>query len=280
MKKTIIASAIAAVVSAPAFADVNISGAVQIEAGEIRTGTAAATSQYITRSDIKFSGSEDMGNGMKAGFNITQTVDDAAVSANTDRFVTVSGDFGQLKAGTFESYIESTIGASAANDAGHDVSNEINDGETGTQNQIEFSMSPMAGLTVGYQAGDSADTVFASYSNGGLTVRVAQESGNGSRDVTAMSAEYKMDGLRARVVQLDDDNGDAPVWMGVDYTMGSNNIAVSTVNNTGASGAQDNDMTVSLSHALSKQTTVYIAHGSDDNASVNDETLVGIKHSF
>jgi predicted porin len=276
MKKTIIASAIAAVVSAPAFADVKISGAVQIEAGEIRTGSAAATSQYITRSDIKFSGSEDMGNGMKAGFNITQTVDDATASANTDRFVTVSGDFGQLKAGTFESYIESTIGASAANDAAHDVSNEISDGETGTQNQIEFSMSPMAGLSVGYQAGDTADTVFASYSNAGLTVRAAQNSGNGSTDVTAFSVEYKMDGLRARYVEIDNDSGVAPSWFGVDYTMGNNNIAISQI----MDGADDNNMTVSLNHQLSKQTNVYIAHGSDDDASVNDETIVGIKHSF
>jgi len=278
MKKTIVAAAVAALTAAPAFADVTISGAVQIEAGERNAASSgAATSNYTTKSDIFFKGSEDLGNGMKAGFVIQRTADDAsAISTSSDRFVTLSSDMGTLKAGTFEQYIEGSIGASAANDPAHDVSNEISDGESAAQNGMAIEMSPMGGLTVGYQAGDSSDTVYAAYSNGGLTVKAAQESGNGSRDVTAMSAQFAMDGLKARVVTVDDDNGDAPVWMGVDYTMGANNIAVSKVTD----GTNDGDMTVSLKHSLSKRTNVYIAHGSDDSDSTRDETLVGIKHSF
>jgi len=279
MKKTIVAAAVAALTAAPAFADVTITGAVQIEAGERNAAsTGAATSNYTTKSDIFFKGSEDLGNGLKAGFVIQRTSDDAtAISTSSDRFVTLSNDMGTLKAGTFEQYIEGTIGASAANDPAHDVSNEISDGESAAQNGMAVEMSPMAGLTVGYQAGDSSDTVYAAYSNAGLTVKAAQESGNGATDVTAYSLQYKMDGLTARYVSIANDAGNNDAgWAGVDYTMGANNIAVSQV----VDGDADGDITVSLKHSLSKRTNVYIAHGSDDSDSTRDETLVGIKHSF
>jgi predicted porin len=276
MKKTIVSAAVAAVFAAPvAIADVTVSGAVQVEAGEEGTGGA---SQFKTKSDIFFKGSEDLGNGMKAGFVIQRTSDDqSAISATSDRFVTLSSDMGTLKAGHFEQYIEGTIGASAANDAAHDVSNEISDGEASSQDGVAVELSPMSGLTVGYQAGDTSDTAYASFSSSGLTVKAAQESGNGATDVDAFSVEYKMDGLKARYVSVANDagNNDA-AWFGVDYSMGANNIAVSQV----VDGDNDGDMTVSLKHSLSKRTNVYIAHGSDDNASANDETLVGIKHSF
>ena len=283
MKKTIVAAAVAAVFAAPvAMADVSISGAVQVEAGEEGTGGA---SSIKTKSDIFFKGSEDMGNGLKAGFLIQRTSDDqAGVSGTSDRFVTLSNGTVNMKAGMFEHYMESSIGGAAANDAAHDVSNEISVGEINTSStnagdSIEVTMSPMAGATVGYQLGDNADTVFASYSNGGLMVRVAQESNANEKDILGVVAQYKMDGLTLRAVNMDDDAGTDQTWYGAEYSMGSNTFGVSVVDGNG-DGADDGDMTVSLRHALSKRTNVYIAHGSDDDTSANDETLVGIKHSF
>jgi hypothetical protein len=282
MKKTIVAAAVAALTAAPAFADVTISGAVQVEAGEEGSGGA---SSIKTKSDIFFKGSEDLGNGMKAGFLIQRTADDqSAVSSGSDRFVTLSTGTVNVKAGYFEHYMESSIGGAAANDAAHDVSNEISVGEINTSStnagdSVEVSFSPMAGATVGYQLGDNADTVFAQYSNGGLMVRVAQENNASEKDILGIVAQYKLDDLTLRVVDMDNDADADQTWLGAEYTMGANTFGVSVVDGNG-DGADDGDMTVSLKHALSKRTNVYIAHGSDDDTSANDETLVGIKHSF
>jgi len=282
MKKTIVAAAVAALTAAPAFADVTISGAVQVEAGEEGSGGA---SSIKTKSDIFFKGSEDLGNGMKAGFLIQRTADDqSAVSSGSDRFVTLSTGTVNVKAGYFEHYMESSIGGAAANDAAHDVSNEISVGEINTSStnagdSVEVSFSPMAGATVGYQLGDNADTVFAQYSNGGLMVRVAQENNASEKDILGIVAQYKLDDLTLRVVDMDNDADADQTWLGAEYTMGANTFGVSVVDGNG-DGADDGDVTVSLKHALSKRTSVYIAHGSDDDASANDETLVGIKHSF
>jgi hypothetical protein len=286
MKKTIVAAAVAAVFAAPvAMADVKISGAVQFEAGEFDDAqtdptSAANSSDNRVKTDITFSGSEDLGNGLKAGFKITQTADgQTAQRTDEDMYVTLSNGTFNLKAGNFEHYIESSIGAMAANDASHDVSNEISGDESGasvTGQSIELSASPIAGVTVGFQTGDAADTMFAQYSNAGLTVRVASENNDGGDDVLGVAAEYKYDNLTVRYVTIEDRDADDPAWLGASYTMGANTIAVGMIDG----GASDGDTTLSLSHALSKSTSVYLVSGTDDSASANDETVVGIKHSF
>ena len=282
MKKTIVAAAVAAVFAAPvAMADVKISGAVQFEAGEFDDNAGStADSMNKIKTDITVSGSEDLGNGLKAGFKLTQTRDDqSAERTDEDAFITLSNGTINAKMGSFEHYIESSIGGMAANDASHDVSNEISDGESGTSaagESIEVNVSPMAGLTVGFQTGDNADTVYAAYSNAGLTVRVASENNASGEDVVGLAAQYKIDGLTLKAVTIDNDSGEAPEWYGASYTMGANTIAASVVNG----GSTDGDTTLSLNHALSKSTNVYLVLGTDDNAGGDDETVVGIKHKF
>jgi predicted porin len=68
MKKTIIASAIAAAVAAPAaFADVKISGMVAYEQST-KDDAGVSTDAGNVYTDLVFTGSEDLGNGLKAGF--------------------------------------------------------------------------------------------------------------------------------------------------------------------------------------------------------------------
>ena len=275
MKKTIVAAAVAALTAAPAFADVTISGAVQVEAGEFTDN-----STQVTKSDVFFKGSEDLGNGMKAGFVIQRTADDSsAVSTGSDRFVTLSNGSMTLKTGFYEQYIEGVIGASAANEPGHDTSNEIDAGEAAAQNTTGIEFAPMAGVTVGAQHGVDVSTVYASYSNAGLTVRAAQESGGSVvGDVDAFSVEYKMDGLRGRYVSIES-TGDDAAWVGVDYTTGPYNFAISKVVDDGATGSEEDDMTASVKYAMSKRTSLYLVHDTQDSANT-ESTIVGIKHSF
>jgi hypothetical protein len=281
MKKTIVAAAVAAVFAAPvAMADVSISGNVYFEAGEFddNSGTTA-DSMMKTRTDIKFAASEDLGNGLKAGAAIVMTADDQADSIYDDKYLTLDGDMFSIKAGNFETYMESHVGAMAANDASHDVSNEISNGEYGVTDSgqtVALTIKPMAGVSIGFQHADNSDTVYAEYSNGGLLVRVANENNANANDTVGLGVQYTMDGLTVKAVTLDDDDGNAPAWFGASYTMGANTIAASVVDG----GSTDGDTTLSLSHALSKSTNVYLVMGTDDGTAAADETVVGIAHKF
>lgn len=75
MKKHLIALAVASAIATPAIAQVTLSGALDIGVGRTdvnnvsRTGTVSG--MFVTP-DIKFSGSEDLGGGLKATFRLTQ----------------------------------------------------------------------------------------------------------------------------------------------------------------------------------------------------------------
>jgi predicted porin len=188
MKKTIIASAIAAVVAAPAaFADVTISGNVNMELLDQDASTGWDNS---TNTDLVFSGSEDLGNGMKAGFKYHIFHDDGgavctdttaatpAVAAQTaagtvaaqtaasavastsstcaadqvaDTTVFLSGDFGTITAGRMETQNMAYFHGFAAGDAAHDMTLEDTNGQQGRGNAIMYTSPSFNGLSIGVQ---------------------------------------------------------------------------------------------------------------------------------
>jgi len=272
MKKTIIASAIAAVVAAPAaFADVTISGQINVET--IETGSSTATT---TNTDVFLSSSEDLGNGMKAGMKMQFVTDDGADTNGGHTALYLSGDFGTIDMGQMEGYTESKVAALAANDAFEDMSIEVADGSNaGFSNIIRYTSPSFSGLSVGVERGETAgtDAVFAKYSNAGLTVIAANEN-DGANDIMTIAATYKMGDMEFRVVDQDDDSGDSETFIGAAYTMGANKLAVAVIDG----GDTDGDYTASLTHSLSKSTSVYVGVKSDDNG--DDQTGFGMKHSF
>jgi predicted porin len=310
MKKTIIASAIAAVVAAPAaFADIKISGQINQEftsGYDHDTTTAAASQTTSTRNndtlgsgnnaDIVFSGSEDLGNGMTASFKIHHYFDDSTVGTAADQTIGLAGDFGSVTVGRFEPYTVSSITSMMNIDASEDLDLETSFGQGRTEGGIKYVSPNMNGLTVGFEGfADETDTgdnfatttVFAQYSNAGLTVKVAQEDDSttantyGDIQVTSIGVAYKMGDLELRVVNTDDDNGTAAdvanTFYGAKYTMGANTIAVGMNDHD---TANSDDKIISLSHALSKSTSVYLVHEQIDASGADDNTLVGVKHTF
>jgi predicted porin len=332
MKKTIIASAVAATFAAPvAFADVTISGQINQEFHSV--GSADLNSGNNT--DLVFSGSEDLGNGMKAFFKIHRYFDDQDTASTTaltstattgtaaasstatassasghthavtgsvtsgagtgatsmgaaaDQIVGLSGDFGTIQVGRFEPYTEASIAAVANIDASEDtdIENALTTANTGrSDGGVAYTSPNFNGVTVGIQgfteAGATGDdfgstTVWAQYSNGGLTVRAASEdNGSGNTDMDSLAAIYKMDGLEVRLVATDDGTNTNQFY-GASYTMGANKIAAGKVSSD-ATGSDDSIL--SLSHSLSKSTSVYVVQKNDDNG--DNSTLVGMKHSF
>jgi hypothetical protein len=266
MKKTIVAAAVAAFVSVPAFADMAVNGNIYGEA-------TSDDAQVFT--DLFVKASEDLGNGMKASTKL-QIVGDNDGYAAGERSVSLSGGFGTIQAGRFESYTEASVAAMAANDPSHQVSIEPTLGNSGWLAGVRYHSPSMSGASVVLETDEAADvqTVGVQYSNAGLTVKYAAED-NAGTDVTTIAASYNMDGLTATVVNFDADGQDSVNYFGAAYTMGANTVAYAMVDG----GAADGDSTLSLSHAMSKSTSAYIAMKNDDSAD-DTTTVVGILQKF
>ena len=129
MKKHLIAAAVAAAVAVPAAAQVTVSGTLDAAFLETRsatfslfTGAGAVQGKVKTRntgenagfstSALNFSGSEDLGGGLKASFFFNQSANtDSGALGARDAWLELSGGFGALKLGRFTSVGESTAGA-------------------------------------------------------------------------------------------------------------------------------------------------------------------------
>jgi predicted porin len=304
MKKTIIAASIAAVVAAPAaFADVTISGMVNME----RLDTGAATgADFSTNTDLVFTASEDMGNGMKAGMRYHYTNDDGALTGGAnvaDTSAYVEGDFGKLTVGRMETINQSYFHPFAAGDAAHDMTLEDTNGQQGRVNAVAYASPSMNGLTLmgalvqmngGTQGADTNDTdateIAATYSNGPLTVAVGRTVHKGNvadETITNIAARYNMGDVTVAVLNRDvEDDGNVAgadnklTTVSVSYAMGSNTLYAGL---NESDDAQDGDYVVSFAHSMSKRTRAYVAYKHDDTPAAgadSGQTLIGLQHSF
>jgi len=329
MKKTIIASAVAAAVSAPAaFADVSISGMVNPEFSDSNATTGYAAS---VNTDLVFKGSEDLGNGLKASFKYhlfhddgasttlstttatinnvgtattiasSQTVVSSASVANkvADLSVSLSGDFGTITAGRFETFNMAYFHGKADMDPSHDITLEDTLGQQGRVNGSLAYVSPsFNGLTVGVStlmgagmADSGTDTsntdgseYMVKYTNAGLELSAGKTTHKGAaadEEVINMYAGYNMGDLKVGVLHRDVENDDGgatdnkSTTYNVAYTMGANTVSFGLLD---SDDARDGDSVIALKHAMSKNVSAYIAQKNDDDG--DDTTLIGVKYGF
>ena len=300
MKKTIVAAAIAAVVAAPAaMADVKISGQLNYEFVDSKGNDMGED----LNTDVVISGSEDLGNGMKASFKMAGSPDGASDGFGDDQIISLSGDFGTVSVGRMETFSESKVRAAAANDASDSLSNEVA-GTIGQRSNgvLAYASPKFNGIQV-HAAGTILDSATAqtddfdntdfgiSYSNAGLTVMVSQSEGF-TRDSdnavettkateTNIAVKYVMGDFTVAAVNAEVDSKTAgtattdETWFGVSYKMGNNTFAVSTKSSDNANADDD---TFSVKHALSKQTSIGLTHLNDQGG--NDSTALTIAHKF
>ena len=122
MKKLIVLATLAAL-PAVASADVVLSGNLGVAVSNTQTGEAGSTNNMSRNAgEIRFSGNEDLGNGIKAIWQVANRIDPAGDEsgaqtqwANRDTFVGLTGNFGTLRFGN--------------------VSNPANSGFTGAADQ-------------------------------------------------------------------------------------------------------------------------------------------------
>jgi len=329
MKKTIIASAVAAAVSAPAaFADVSISGMVNPEFSDSNATTGYAAS---VNTDLVFKGSEDLGNGLKASFKYhlfhddgasttlstttatinnvgtattiasSQTVVSSASVANkvADLSVSLSGDFGTITAGRFETFNMAYFHGKADMDPSHDITLEDTLGQQGRVNGSLAYVSPsFNGLTVGVStlmgagmADSGTDTsntdgseYMVKYTNAGLELSAGKTTHKGAaadEEVINVYAGYNMGDLKVGVLHRDVENDDGgatdnkSTTYNVAYTMGANTVSFGLLD---SDDARDGDSVIALKHAMSKNVSAYIAQKNDDDG--DDTTLIGVKYGF
>lgn len=113
MMKKVLAVAIASAFAAPAFAataNVDISGKMAYEVSKIsNTGNNDATTKLSSNnSRFTFSGREDLGGGMKAGFSMTTGfgASSGAAFAAQDTYVFIEGGWGHIRAGVHDNLVK------------------------------------------------------------------------------------------------------------------------------------------------------------------------------
>jgi predicted porin len=303
MKKTIVAAAIAAVVSAPAMADVSISGFANQEFTDKDGSTGWGASGF--NADVVIKATEDLGNGMKATAKIHQFTDtdnstnsslsDSAGGNTADLSVTVSGDFGSITAGRFEPASEGVIDAFLNIDGSHDLDleNATENAIGRTNNGLAYTSPSMNGFTVSLgnfasasstndKDFDGASEIFVKYSNGPLMVMANSTEVDGGAEIQAIAASYKMGDLEVRAMERSSNSGtagDADIdltFIGAKYTMGNNTFAIGTADSD--TNSKDTDI-ISVTHNLSKNTSIYIVQENVDAAD-SDRTTFGIAQKF
>jgi len=209
MKKHLIAAAVAAAVAVPAAAQVTVSGRIDTSYGSAKNGAGVSTnritSSVLVTNQLTLSGSEDLGGGLKANFNITTGfASDAANSTTADTQVATAADADNKTVSTFNlgdrGMQVGVSGGFGAIDIGRTTGTMLNSttasGVTGNignlstldarpNNMVSYTSPSISGLTVRGIMAVGSETkpttgkhteLSAQYANGPVLVRVAQAS--------------------------------------------------------------------------------------------------------
>lgn len=270
--------------------------------GEKRRTVINSGNQSSSR--LGFRGTEDLGNGLKAIFNIEAGVALDTGAADTNLFgrrsvVGLQGNFGQVTIGREYSPIASIAAATDAFGQGFYGSNlssfTTNRLTRRLSNSVNFKSAPMSGFSVlaAYSAGERTTSgpsgnllgVALEYANGPFYAgagyhkleRVATEDDK----EFAFGAGVKLGDFDVKANYLAADQAGAnnkfeQVNLGGTYTMGVNKFFVNLQRNEIASGARGNAWAVAYAYSLSKRTNVYTTYGSMRN---NDRGVFGLNSS-
>jgi len=249
MKKTIVA--MAAVAATGAFAQVTITGNIDIGVLSKNDQNTAKSSVGIAKNGIStstlaFSGSEDLGGGLKAGFRLETTIAPEASSTlnsaaqttpsadgqfysgspfSSEQFLSLSGSWGTVKVGEPNSAVFRTQGVSQPFGTG------IGSGYGGTNSRLGY-------------AGSYGISSFMGVANGGGTaLRVIRNQKTAQYETPTMNglsgmAEYSFANDNSTSL-----TGNSPMFMGamVNYSSGPLNIgAAYNSYNSGSNGINGN----------------------------------------
>jgi predicted porin len=293
-------------------AEVSVYGKAHLDytSGDSDTGI----SENASRIGFKFS--DDLGNGMKSfgqfeygtfamdGEDATSTVATVAGTTNTarlfnrDAYVGLGGDFGKVMFGRMGAPTKGALYgtgnvqlADSIVDFADGFDSKSSSSGYGRISNVAAYAGSFNGVNVvlakaGAAGTDNMDSSAYGVDTtiGGVKLAAARTDVDGVGAATVVAAKFSMDGLTASIVREDVNPDGAADYdttgVSLSYKMGANTLAVSYSDRD-----TTNDVTrtnVSLQHAMSKSTSVYIGMGqveTDGSADV-DNTAVGMIMSF
>jgi predicted porin len=300
MKKSLIALAVAGVVAAPAaFAatsNVDIYGKLHVSVAFYDDQPASTEDMQISSnaSRIGFKGSEDLGGGLKAIWQIESglDIDEGSGSwASRNSFLGLSGNFGTALIGKHDTPLK-LVGRAVDlfGDTIADSRNVLGGGSDTRANNVVAYISPnfsgfqFAGAwtndvtnsaTTGDVADRSAWNVNATYTNGPLFLGAAYGDGD-YHDANSLEEHWRLAGSYAfgdfKVVgqydALDSEtSADYDAWMvGGQFTMGPMVFKANYMEGeTDGVNADKEQWTIGMDYNLSKRTSVYILYVDGQN---------------
>ncbi len=292
MKKKILAAALVA--SLPLFAQaqtaVTMYGVVDASVGIEDTDTPGTDSTFVVQSGtqstsrIGFRGTEELGNGLKAMFNIEADVFLDTGAGNNTLFqrravVGLEGGFGAVTVG--REYSPAAAIALASDALGHGFYGSSLSSFVGTErltrrlsNSVNYKSKAWNGVTVGaaysageQQTGESRDLkgVSLEATNFGIYLGAAYQETDlptGKKKEFASGAGYKWSDFEVRAGYLVADpagsnNAYEQLNIGGTYATGPNKFFVQAQRQELGNGAKGNGFTLAYSYTLSKRTNLY-----------------------
>ncbi|MDO9132171.1 porin [Hydrogenophaga sp.] len=312
MKKTLIAlAAVAATGAAFAQSSVTLYGVADASLAKV-TGKSAYLSSAGTMNNGTsrwgVRGTEDLGGGLKAGFNFEQglSLNDGSLSkAGAGEFgraawMNLSGGFGELRLGrTLNPSFYAAAAWELTGAANYSVVVSQFGGVLGgvrNSSQIAYTTPNMGGFsaTVGYVLkGNSADEkakvdLNAIYANGPLSVALGYNKVQDAEKNVHVGARYNF-GVFTLAGGIIDPAGDAKGFtIGGSVPLGPVNLVVDVARDT---EFKDTDLLVEVKYPMSKRTTAYAAvlrDGKKKNGALGAATAgkdvnglgLGIRHNF
>ena len=304
-----------------ALADVTIFGIVDqayvMSSTKVGTTTSKTTSvgaQY-TGSELGFKGSEDLGNGLNATFQIhfAPSTETAASPTGYQSHVGLNGGFGAVKLGQFFSpmfFHSATFDATGASALGYNVANGVTPTFNLISNAIQYDLPTLVpGLGVSYMmakgevarpattALNDISNIRLKYSTGPFSAGMSSATTKGiagaSTKDSATGVSYDLGMAKVLYNATSSKASTATVAtkgsnIGISIPLGATtlNYTSTTSKNTSAANAQSSGSLLQAIYALSKRTSVIFQSGSTkvtsgtSNGSTNKANAVGLHHSF
>ena len=305
MKKTLVLSALAAACVAPAFAQSSVTayGRLNVTLESRKTGDVTDKGVFNNASRIGFKGTEDLGGGLKAGFQI-ETGFNPATGAAAGTFwgrqseINLSGSFGMIRLGNFtsEAYFATADYVSMHN---HDTGvseDKLYGANVGSSNKVAYRTPAFSGLVAELAVreanaagagGERGYDLAVNYDAGALHLGLGADK-LGDAKQFALRGLYELGAVTVGgYFQHDTDAaGDSRnnFRLAGMYAMGATELHL----NVGKAGerASANDgatqLTLGVNQNLSKRTKVYGFWTKTNNDAAADVSsfAVGVRHNF
>jgi len=315
MKKHLIAAAVAAAVAVPAMAQqVTVYGIIDVGYQSYDNGTeniTRSTNNALATSRLGFRGSEDLGGGLKANFQLEGTLNaseggmgstTANQTFNREAWAGLSGGFGEVRIGRQDVTYAQDMD-SGSSQAGNLVFTKISgqSGELGgDQNGVIKYISPkFSGFNVelGYTAGNATGAnvdanasqtgAFLQYQEGPLRAMLGWQKNDNAvaaleQDMKRLAASYDFGVASVGYVYTKSDvnaAGDVKFHTISARVPLSNGVALHGIYGKGevetVANAKGDGYTLAVTKALSKRTTVYGAYTAVDNSAAGTFEMTG-----